>query len=155
MLNAAIFRNPSNVSQIKSDLTDLCQYILQISNAKDQHADLVKKGKEDKSSITELRNEVKVFLETEVPQIPQNATREKLQVLNLAKIKAMQLINNTIAVKYKNIMAELSQDCENVLGKPPCEYAVVGMGSLAREEITPYSDFEPIILLFDDENYES
>ena len=41
------------------------------------------------------------------------------------------------------------------MGKPPCEYAVVGMGSLAREEITPYSDFEHIILLSDDENYAS
>ena len=35
----------------------------------------------------------------------------------------------------------------------PGEYAIVGMGFLAREEITPYSDFEHIILLSDDKNY--
>ena len=52
-------------------------------------------------------------------------------------------------------MANLGQFCENVMGKPPCKYAIAGMGSLARSEITPYSDFEHIILLSDDENYES
>ena len=31
------------------------------------------------------------------------------------------------------------------MGEAPCEYAIVGMGSLAREEITAYSDFEHII----------
>ena len=40
------------------------------------------------------------------------------------------------------------------MGKPPCEYSIVGMGSLARKEITPYSDFEHIIFLHDDENYD-
>ena len=33
------------------------------------------------------------------------------------------------------------------MGDPPCKFSVVGMGSLARKEITPYSDFEHIIVL--------
>ena len=69
------------------------------------------------------------------------------------KILATRELNKTIADKYKQIMADISQFCQDVMGKPPCEYAIVGMGSLAREEITPYSDFEHIILLFDDKNY--
>ena len=52
-------------------------------------------------------------------------------------------------------MADISHYCKNVMGNPPCEFAIVGMGSLAREEITPYSDFEYIIVLFDDVNYKS
>ena len=44
-------------------------------------------------------------------------------------------------------MTDLCQYCEYVMGPPPCKFAVVGMGSLARNEITPYSDFEHIILL--------
>ena len=154
LINAAIFRNPSNTTQIKSDLSELCQHILQQSNAENQSADLIKKGEEVKISITELRNEVNTNL-SKVPQIPKYATRQTVQTLNEQKISAIQRINKTIACKYKSIMADISHFCENVMGKPPCEYAIVGMGSLAREEITPYSDFEHIILLFDDENYES
>ena len=155
LINAAIFRNPSNASQIKSDLFELCRHILQQSNAKNQSADLIKKGEEVKASITALREEVNVFLTTKVPQVPNHATRQTAQTLNAQKISAIQQINKTIACKYKSIMADISHYCEHVMGKPPCEYAIVGMGSLAREEITPYSDFEHIILLFDDINYES
>ena len=39
------------------------------------------------------------------------------------------------------------------MGKPPCEYSIVGMGSLAGSEITISSGFEHIILLCDDKNY--
>jgi len=52
-------------------------------------------------------------------------------------------------------MSNISQFCEDIMGKPPCQYSIVGMGSLAQEEITPYSDFEYIILLCDDKNYKS
>ena len=155
LINAAIFRNPSNTSQIRSDLTELCQHILQQSNAKNQKADLIKKGEEVKASITELREEVDAFLKTEVRQIPQYVAKQTAQTLIAQKISAIQKINKTIACKYKSIMADISHYCENVLGKAPCEYAIAGMGSLAREEITPYSDFEHIILLSDDVNYES
>ena len=46
-------------------------------------------------------------------------------------------------------MADISEFCENLMSEPPCEYAVAGLGSLARNEVTPYSDFEHIILLED------
>jgi len=73
----------------------------------------------------------------------------KLQINQLKnqKVCAIRKLNAMIAKKYNQIMSELSRFCEDVLGKPPCDYAVVGMGSLARKEIPPYSDFEHIILL--------
>ena len=155
LLNAAVVRNPPNVSQIKSDLSELCRHILKQSNANNQTADLIAKSQQVKVSVTNLRNEVKVFLESKVPKISEITSKTNLIALNIAKTTAIQQLNKLIAHKYKQIMAELSQYCENVMGKPPCKYAIVGMGSLAREEITAYSDFEHIILLFDDENYKS
>ena len=155
LLNAAVIRNPSNVSQIKSDLYELCQHILQNANARQQNVDLIKKAQTVKIKINEMREEVKSFLQTSLPKIPENASEHETQKLKRHKISAIQTINKLIANKYKNIMVELSQFCEDVMGEPPCQYAIVGMGSLAREEITPYSDFEHIILLFDDKNYES
>ena len=51
-------------------------------------------------------------------------------------------------------MQQLSHFCIETMGPPPCKYAIVGMGSLARIEVTPYSDFEHIILLENHENCE-
>ena len=154
LFNAAIVRNPSNVSQVESDLCEVCLHILQLAKAKNQNADLVKKAKDVKSLITDFRNEVKTFLHCSIPEIPVNTTKDEFQHLMENKISAIQSINGTIAHQYKHVMAEIAQFCEDVLGKPPCGYAIVGMGSLARKEITPYSDFEHIILLCNDENYE-
>ena len=143
LFNAAIVRNPSNVSDIRNDLFMACQHILAISGAKVQNADLINKSTEVKQSFNELRDEVDQILYT----LDKSA--------NKSKISSIQAINQTIALKYKAIMADLGQFCENVMGKPPCVYAIAGMGSLARTETTPYSDFEHIILLFDDKNYKS
>ena len=155
LLNAAIVRNPPNVSQIKSDLSELCRHILKQSNASNQTAYLIGKSEQIKDLITKLRYEVKQFLKRKVPKVSGISSKTSLTALNKTKTTAIQELNKLIAHKYKQIMAKISQYCEDVMGKPPCEYTVVGMGSLAREEITAYSDFEHIILLCDDKNYKA
>ena len=155
LINAAIVRNPPNVSQIKSDLSELCRHILEQSNANNQTADLIGKSEQVKDLITNLRYEVKQFLQCKVPKVSEISTKTILIALSKTKTTAIQKLNKLITHKYKQIMAELSQFCEDVMGKPPCEYTIVGMGSLAREEITAYSDFEHIILQRDDKNYKS
>ena len=152
LLNAAIVRQPSNDKQIKSDLVKLCQHILEISNAKNQNVNLIKKAEQVKTKTTKLRFEIKIFLD-DLPKLPNDVSQTESKKINKGKEITMKQINKMIADKYKQIMAELSQFCQHIMGKPPCEYAIVGMGSLARQEITPYSDFEHIILLVDDPNY--
>lgn len=44
-----------------------------------------------------------------------------------------------------------AKECENTLGKPPCEYAIISLGSVARMEATPFSDLE-FALLYSDPN---
>ena len=155
LLNAAILRNPSNISQVKADLTDVCKHVLKQANANNLNADLVALANTVKDKIKELRNIVNDFLKQIDAQIRSNNTKtESLRELQIRKAESIQCINKTIANKYKEIMADISNYCLDITGKPPCEYSIVGMGSLARNEITPYSDFEHIILLCDDENYE-
>ena len=70
----------------------------------------------------------------------------------------MEQMQEKIADDYIGIMAVIAAYCEDVMGSAPYEFAIVGMGSLARREITPFSDFEHIILLsnsaLEDESYE-
>lgn len=56
-----------------------------------------------------------------------------------------------IASVVKQLLAEIIQECLEVLGKPPCNYEVVVLGSLAREEMTPYSDLEWAIITSSEE----
>ena len=155
LLNAAILRNPSNISQVKADLTDVCKHLLKQANANNPNADLVALANTVKDEIKKLRNIVNDFLKEIDAQTTSNNTKtENLRELQIRKAESIQCINKTIANKYKEIMADISKHCLDIMGKPPCEYSIVGMGSLARNEITPYSDFEHILLLCDDENYE-
>ncbi|MBS4165352.1 hypothetical protein NEOC65_000409 [Neochlamydia sp. AcF65] len=55
-----------------------------------------------------------------------------------------------IAQWIKTFFKHLVDQAQEVLGPSPCEYAMIGFGSLAREEMTPYSDLEFGILIQED-----
>jgi len=92
LLNAAIVRNPSNFSQIESDLSKLRRHILQIAGAKAQNASLINSAKASKVFIISLRNEVEKLLKTIVPQIQITDSRTIVNNLNAEKVKAIQQI---------------------------------------------------------------
>ena len=156
LLNASVIRNPANAVTIQNDICEVNRHILQQANAKIKAEDLIRKANEVKSSFQVLRNEVQILLDSPATaKIPADVKNENLLQLETDKISAIQHINKFIANKYKQIITNLSQFCEDVMGKPLCAYAIIGMGSLARDEITPYSDFKHLILLSDEKNYES
>ena len=51
---------------------------------------------------------------------------------------------------YVRLVSMLVKECEDRLGKPPCKYAIIALGSVARMEATPFSDLE-FAILFEDE----
>ena len=126
---------------------------MQIANAKNQNVDLVKKAEQVKALAQDLRTTTDAFLNKNMHHKPLSPSSNDFQKHMSQSISACRELNKTIADQYKQIMADISQFCENVMGKPPCDYAIAGMGSLARAEITPYSDFGHIILLYDTDNY--
>ena len=156
LLNAAIARKPLNESQIRSDLAEVCQHILQLSCAEKKSEDLLVKAQNVKALIQEMRTTVKNLLEQpEANPISSTVKKESLTDLEKKKISSIQQINHVTTEQYTSIMANLCEYCQSVMGPLPCEYAVAGMGSLARKEITPYSDFEHILLMEEDESYET
>ena len=43
---------------------------------------------------------------------------------------------------YVRLVSMLVKECEAMLGKPPCKYAIIALGSVARMEATPFSDLD-------------
>ena len=80
-----------------------------------------------------------VKFQSEKKSLPWKTLAERRKI----KIKNVKDLQNGIARRYTEIMAFISRDH----GTPPCEYALIGMGSLARKEISSYSDFQHIIAL--------
>ena len=155
LLNAAVARNPDNVSQIQSDLSSLCRQILQQSQAQKQNVDLIGYASYVKTLTENMRDSTNQALEEEIEVQTQKET-SVFSYLHVQqhKISLVQKLQMQITEQYTDIMQQLSHFCIETMGPPPCKYAVVGMGSLARKEVTPYSDFEHIILVENHENCE-
>ena len=79
LFNAAILRKSSHLPQIKSDLYEICQHILQLSKANNQSVCLVNKADQFTVQIGNLRTEVEKFLERSLPKIAAKSKTEDIQ----------------------------------------------------------------------------
>jgi len=154
LMNAAIARQPLN-KKFQRDLEDLCKHVLECARAKEEKLNLIDISKQVKKSFVNLRKDVEKKLEIFTP-INKGGALEAMKDFFFQrdrfeqeerKTRAVKIIQDYISQKYTSFMSFISQHCIEIMGKPPCNYALVGMGSLARKEITPYSDFEHIIVL--------
>ena len=149
LYNAAILRLSNNETlkqTIQKDLLSLCRLILKEARANNQSSDLVEQSNKVKDAIEDMRSKVMEQLSTIIP-IPDSASKDELHCLEQQKIHSIRNLQAQIFNDYRQTMADLAAYCHNVMGNSPCGFALVGMGSLARKEITPYSDFENIIVL--------
>lgn len=105
-----------------------------------------------KTAIEQLREESKRELEDiNAKYDPQTGNEEDLQKTFIKQAADVRNLYRKIASKIKQLFAEIIQECLEVLGEPPCKYEVILLGSLAREETTPYSDLEWAILTSSDD----
>ncbi|CAK8677803.1 unnamed protein product [Clavelina lepadiformis] len=150
LMNASIVRKPSNADEIKNDLVKLHRYVLKLAKVQRDHFDVDAYVNEVvREKVKSMREETKLALD-KLKHIPDDVSSERAHELEMDKIDRVKTLQDNIAAKYTDIMNSISDKCIEVMGKPPCRYCVAGMGSLARKEITPYSDFEHIILLDDE-----
>ena len=147
LYNAAIARSPDNVDAIRNDLKILCNQVLRLANAKTLNANLITASKQVKQEIEQMRLKVEKklnIMENIQERIKADATQTYFES---NKIKSIKNNQKQIAKDYTKIMANLAKYCANLMGVAPCKFVLVGMGSLAKKEITPFSDFEHIIVL--------
>lgn len=97
-----------------------------------------------------LRNEVKKSLESIDCRRPfkNQGPLSKNDVRQMLKdqTKEIKCLSETISAQMKQFLAAIINESLEVLGTPPCDYEVIVLGSLARNEMTPFSDFEWAIL---------
>ena len=68
--------------------------------------------------------------------------REKSRTQLGGKIIPVGQILQNLTQEFKNIFVALIKECQVLIGRPPVNWACVGMGSMARGEMCPYSDLE-------------
>ena len=71
---------------------------------------------------------------------------DKLDFSSKQYVDQSEALFHDIASEIKAFLAKLFHDAELEIGAAPCEYAVIGLGSLALEQATPFSDLEFAIL---------
>jgi tetratricopeptide (TPR) repeat protein/predicted nucleotidyltransferase len=88
------------------------------------------------------RNKLKKFreeIEKKIQALPEDPSSQEVRELY-----------GEIAHQIKIFFGQLTIQALHQLDPTPCEYAMIGFGSLAREEMTPYSDLEFGILIQED-----
>ena len=143
LFNAAIVREPENVHEIKQDLSDLCHHVLRLAKASKPDADLVQGSLDIFLKVKEMRVKVR----SKLKDSPNRKIFESQLDYEKSKIEFTQRLQTVLTKEFLEIMKDLSDFAIRALGEPPCKYCHVGLGSLARKEVTPFSDFESIIVL--------
>lgn len=63
------------------------------------------------------------------------------------KIETVRTLLEKTTKDYGVLMHYIAGKCQSILGDAPCKFSLVGLGSLAKREITLYSDFNYVIVL--------
>ena len=99
----------------------------------------------------------KEVLGIEMATVPFSVIAKKRELLAQIREQAMDNLTSQVSTEViaKNVTKgaiELTQwvieECLKILGPPPCkDYAIIGLGSMSREEMSLFSDLEFGVLL--------
>jgi predicted nucleotidyltransferase len=108
---------------------------------------------EKKNYLKQLREDVKEMLSSlEQSNHDNGETNEnRLRDAFVKQTEDVKRICKMISSRIKQLFSQIIGECLEILGKPPCEYEVLVLGSLSRNEMTPYSDIEWAILIGSEE----
>jgi tetratricopeptide (TPR) repeat protein/endonuclease/exonuclease/phosphatase family metal-dependent hydrolase len=159
--------------QYYNDAAVACQYALKVSGdgiqktVAYQKLDIIQSsivklcgGSSDKLKPITGQTDVNDLCHREHLQALRDQTKVTLQEIEEAKavgqedryIDESAALFKKIAGGMKGYLAGLYQKAESIIGPAPCKYAVIGLGSMALRQMTPYSDLECAILTEND-NY--
>ncbi|XP_077970329.1 uncharacterized protein LOC144425048 [Styela clava] len=127
------------LNQMESNLLRSCK-------AKNKFISMLKTSERIKRQLTEMRG-ISNRMIYKVEKIEDEFSEEVSQQMEADNIKFVEYVMKINTVLYKYLMEEIATTCGSILGQAPCSFVLVGLGSLAREEISLCSDFEHVIVL--------
>ena len=104
---------------------------------------------EDKQRLEAIRTKARAEAERLVEFRDKQESEEEVRYAEAAYIEGSKKLFADIAGDIKSVLGDFYQAGEQVLGPPPCHYAIMGVGSIALQQTTPYSDLEFAILMED------
>ena len=146
LYQACLLRDPSNADEIKSDLQRLCSNVLRKAGVKNRQSNLLDLAEQSKSNVKLFRDNVRSKL-NDLPILTDEFRGVELREMEEQKIVHVQALQETVTSEFCAVVSQIISSCQALLGKPPCSFAVVGIGFVARNEVTPYSMFEFMIAL--------
>jgi HEAT repeat protein len=69
---------------------------------------------------------------------------------DINQMQQLEQLQVDLTIAMKEFTANLFKQAEALLGPAPCAYSVLGMGSIARGDMTPFSDLESVLLVEQD-----
>ncbi|MEO1219457.1 MAG: ankyrin repeat domain-containing protein [Bacteroidota bacterium] len=101
----------------------------------------------DKQELEGLRVYAQVESAKLEALLNQHSTPEEERANEATYIQRSKALFHDIAERIKAFLARLYRESEQELGPAPCKYTVMGLGSMALQQMTPYSDLEFAILM--------
>ena len=108
----------------------------------------------DKRSLEAIRTKAKEEAARLAEFRDRQGSAEAVLAAEAVYIEGSKQLFKEIAEAIKSLLANFYQEGEAALGPAPCKYAVIGLGSLALQQTTPYSDLEFAILIEDAQDEE-
>ncbi|WP_166158550.1 tetratricopeptide repeat protein [Neochlamydia sp. AcF84] len=137
LYNYALHKAPQERQKVLKDRLSEVQNLL-VKQCKGKPFETVvveKQFENNRKVLKKFREEI----EEKIQRLPETPSSQEVRKLYAE-----------IACQIKIFFRQLAIQVFDNLGSAPCDYAMIGFGSLAREEMTPYSDLEFGILIEED-----
>lgn len=146
LYNAAMLRYPAISNEVNRNMTRLYTSLARKIGGNGKCSDLVRLSAQCKDKVAKFREQTMRML-SEIPRIPDDIKGADVFSLEEKKIVKVQEVQRSVTHNYISIIYDIAESCLKLMGKPPCLFSVVCFGAIAREDVTPYSQYEVGVVL--------